>query len=283
MTATITKPLTERRGILNPSLADTNFILSRHLPCATLQPFVDWYWIVTWNLPAGTQHVQEVMAHPCVNATLQRGASGVFGPVRTRDARWLEGAGRVIGVKFKPAGFAGFSVCSLPTMVGRRLSWLEAFNLDDATLEAEVLGHTDHGAMVHRFETILNECQPVLEDDAQLVNDATAFIAAHPEVLRVTDLSTRLGVGIRQLERLFKRFVGLTPKWIIRQHRLFEAATRLERDPALSPATLSLELGYFDQAHFAKDFKAVIGESPAAYAERCAQSNPLQLEPFAVL
>jgi AraC-like DNA-binding protein len=33
---------------------------------------------------------------------------------------------------------------------------------------------------------------------------------------------------------------------------------------------LALDLGYFDQAHFIKDFKAVVGRSPAEYAAMCS-------------
>jgi hypothetical protein len=39
-------------------------------------------------------------------------------------------------------------------------------------------------------------------------------------------------------------------------------------------AALALELGYHDQAHLIRDFKAQVGFTPAAYAERCAASLP---------
>ncbi len=35
--------------------------------------------------------------------------------------------------------------------------------------------------------------------------------------------------------------------------------------------TMALDLGYSDQAHFARDFKAVIGPTPATYAKSAAQ------------
>ena len=38
--------------------------------------------------------------------------------------------------------------------------------------------------------------------------------------------------------------------------------SRLDEDA--SQATLALELGYADQAHFVKDFKAAVGTPPAA-------------------
>ena len=36
---------------------------------------------------------------------------------------------------------------------------------------------------------------------------------------------------------------------------------------------LALELGYFDQAHFIKDFKMVVGQTPAEYARNLRQGS----------
>ena len=41
-------------------------------------------------------------------------------------------------------------------------------------------------------------------------------------------------------------------------------------DPDADLTKLAYECGYFDQAHFIKDFKALVGCSPAEYAAICA-------------
>ena len=38
------------RGVLRPDLAATHFRLARHAPSDALAPFVDYYWIVRWDL-----------------------------------------------------------------------------------------------------------------------------------------------------------------------------------------------------------------------------------------
>jgi methylphosphotriester-DNA--protein-cysteine methyltransferase len=63
--------------------------------------------------------------------------------------------------------------------------------------------------------------------------------------------------------------VHVTPKWVLRRVRLHEAAERMA-DGGGDWAALALDLGYFDQAHFSNDFKAVVGRSPAEYAALCA-------------
>ena len=36
---------------------------------------------------------------------------------------------------------------------------------------------------------------------------------------------------------------------------------------------LALELGYFDQAHFIKDFKTIVGRTPGEYARHLSQRS----------
>ncbi len=64
---------------------------------------------------------------------------------------------------------------------------------------------------------------------------------------------------------MFNRYVGVSPKWVIRRYRLHEAADRLANGEAVDWPNIALDLGYFDQAHFVKDFKAIVGTPPAKY------------------
>jgi AraC-like DNA-binding protein len=91
-------------------------------------------------------------------------------------------------------------------------------------------------------------------------------------LVRVDDLVDRHGMNKRTLQRLFARYVGVRPKWVIQRYRLHEAAERLAAG-GVDHAALASELGYSDQAHFARDFKAIVGLSPAVY-ERQALAAP---------
>jgi AraC-like DNA-binding protein len=73
---------------------------------------------------------------------------------------------------------------------------------------------------------------------------------------------------IRKLQRLFRRYVGVGPKWVLRRYRLHDGAELLARGEVSELAELSLALGYFDQAHFSHEFKEQIGLTPAEYAAR---------------
>jgi AraC-like DNA-binding protein len=60
--------------------------------------------------------------------------------------------------------------------------------------------------------------------------------------------------------------VGVGPKWVIKRRRLHEAVQRMEAGEPVDWPGLARELGYFDQAHFIHDFKAMVGRTPAEYA-----------------
>ena len=52
---------------------------------------------------------------------------------------------------------------------------------------------------------------------------------------------------------------------MIRRRRIQEASERLRINPGSDIATVAADFGYSDQAHFANDFRTVLGLTPGAY------------------
>lgn len=80
----------------------------------------------------------------------------------------------------------------------------------------------------------------------------------------VTALTAVAGVGERQLERLFKKYIGLSPKYysrIIRFNHIFQ----LIKSKKSNWAEIVYQSGYYDQSHFIRNFKAFTGEDPSSY------------------
>src|SRR5262249_47235608 len=114
-------------------------------------------------------------------------------------------------------------------------------------------------------ERFLRARRPDPDANVRHVNELVYAVANDHSILRVDDLVDRFGVNKRTLQRLFARYAGVSPKWVIQRYRLHEAAERLAAGGETNQATLAVQLGYSDQAHFVRDFKAIIGVSPAAY------------------
>jgi AraC-like DNA-binding protein len=83
-------------------------------------------------------------------------------------------------------------------------------------------------------------------------------------------LLTISGLNPRRLQRLFRKHVGASPKWVIQRYRLHKAIARVQAGIAFSWKALALELGYFDQVHFVRDFRHMVGMSPGEYEKSLA-------------
>lgn len=102
-----------------------------------------------------------------------------------------------------------------------------------------------------------------------VVRRAVRALGAAGGNLEIADLSARTGLSTRQLQRRFNDAVGLSPKLLARILRFRAAVDALARDPDTEKGRLALRLGYYDQAHFGRDFRELAGVSPGGYlAER---------------
>jgi transcriptional regulator GlxA family with amidase domain len=73
---------------------------------------------------------------------------------------------------------------------------------------------------------------------------------------------------VRQLQRKFQRDVGASPKFFARTLRFEQAQRRLMLEPETELTGLAFDCGYFDQAHFIKEFRVFTGKTPSAYADQ---------------
>jgi transcriptional regulator GlxA family with amidase domain len=93
---------------------------------------------------------------------------------------------------------------------------------------------------------------------------ATQLLNTHGQGT-VLEHAESVGLSVRQLERQFQAQVGMTPKMLSRLSR-FEAAQRyIFEQPAPSFTRLAHDLGYADQAHFNREFRAFAALSPGGF------------------
>ena len=88
-----------------------------------------------------------------------------------------------------------------------------------------------------------------------------------PAAIRVSDAAREHGLSTRALQRLFSRYIGAGPKWVLQRYRLHEAAERIAAGDRGDWAQVAAELGYADQADFIRDFRALVGCSLATHAK----------------
>jgi AraC-like DNA-binding protein len=255
---------TSRRGILDPEAARRHYRLTRYPPAPDLAHLVERHWIVEWNLRE--PFTQELVTHPVVNLVFEEHVALIHGVITGRGAKEISGRGKAVGVKFRPGGFHPFLPVPAHTLTNAAMSLEEAFG---ANPHAEVLAARTDRAQIAVVERFLRDRSPQPDPQATEVTELFRLILGDPSLTRVEQLAAATGRSPRSLQRLFREYVGVTPKWVLQRLRLHEAAERMT-DGDEDWAALALDLGYFDQAHFIKDFKAVVGRSPGEYAAQAA-------------
>jgi AraC-like DNA-binding protein len=252
--------------VLDPARAAQKFRLARFEPAADLKGFIEHFWIVAWDLRGQAPYVQKTLPYPSAHLVFDAGRTAIFGVMRGAFEYRLEGQGRVLGVKFRPGGFRGLLGAPLTTITDKTISLSRIYSeLDSAAAEASVLGAEGDDGMMQAAEAILRTRMPVADETVDLVQRIVDRVGADRAINRVDELTVAVGLSERALQRLFSDYVGVSPKWVIRRFRLHDAASRLANDEDVNLTHLAQDLGYADQAHFARDFKAIVGRSPSDY------------------
>jgi AraC-like DNA-binding protein len=275
-TATGRPPAT---GLLHPRATAALANLERDHPVAPeLQPFVERYWSVSWALPDGSVHRSEVLPAPAVNVSVETGdrprfavdlpAVLVHAVVTRRFTVDLRGTGRVTAVKFRPGGFTAFTgVRATPdrvTPLGAELG------LDAATLLHEVLASDDDAARAAALDEMLAPRAPEPEA-AYLALTGMLELMQDRTLVRVEDVAARAGTTVRSLQRLFAHYVGVGCKAVLARYRLQDAVAAIDGGD-VDLAALAASLGWFDQAHFSREFRALVGVTPSAYLRQVTDS-----------
>jgi AraC-like DNA-binding protein len=260
-------------GILNPRQGLSRFSLQRFAPSADLAPYVERHWIVRWDRAPGESFEQEILPHPCVNLAFEPSRSAVHGVGTRRATAKLQGSGCAVATKFRPGAFVAFTDLPMSALVDAVIPLARLFGPAAESTEQAVLEADDTQAIA-QLEMFLRGRQPQPDPQIELVAQLVAAIGERRDLCRADDLVPLADMSLRSLHRLFERYIGLGPKWVIRRTRAQQAAERVRAGDKVDWASLAGELGYHDQAHLIRDFKAQVGFTPAAYAARCADPQP---------
>jgi AraC-like DNA-binding protein len=246
---------------------------TRFTPPRELSDWIEHFWLERWQLEAGITKTRVLLPHPCVQLAFVPGRSRIYGPQLGRFVRRYTGNGSVFGVKFRAGAFHPFFRKPVSLIANTSIA---AASVWPAATEAEqrILGCQNDDGMAIIATKFLLENLPQSDTNLRLVRGIIEAIIKDREVTRVHQLVARFDATERTLQRLFQRYVGASPRWVIKRYRAYEAIDHLNdrRPPPL--AALAQHLGYFDQAHFANDFKDYVGQAPSRYAEYALGKKP---------
>jgi AraC-like DNA-binding protein len=171
----------------------------------------------------------------------------------------------MIGVHFKPGG--AYPFFNLPVS-----------ELNNTTIETDILWNID----IHYIRDEILSCESiqnkflVLEKHFQakgkgktepniFIQYAIDQLQHSPQLWTIERLAAKTGFTQKHLINLFKKYIGLSPKQFARIARFQKVIAGLEQQQPVEWTSIAYDCGYYDQAHFIKEFQSFSGINPSSY------------------
>ncbi|RJE72818.1 MULTISPECIES: DUF6597 domain-containing transcriptional factor [Reichenbachiella] len=187
---------------------------------------------------------------------------------QTIEPFYIEPTGYVntFAIRFYPYGFANFVTMPIKDLANKETPIELLFGANTAKeLEQKIIQATD---IEQRIEIIENFLLEKLSDKITIDNIVKQTVEALLSSNGTESITTILKEDLskrRQLERNFKKQIGVSPKQLGKVIRLQTALKMLLNKKKDNLINIAYESEYFDQAHFIKDFKEFTGVNPKEF------------------
>lgn len=166
-------------------------------------------------------------------------------------------------IQLSPYGLYQITGQNQAEFADKRLSLADIDNeLYGALLQAFLSSKTVMELVDACDKILYRRMEDIIVSDA--LQSAAALISSSHGQVKIKEVALRSRYSERQLNRLFLTQIGMSMKNFARLTRFNYVLKHIQTSPCFF-AVLSQQAGYFDQAHFDKDFKAISGVSPQKY------------------
>jgi AraC-like DNA-binding protein len=249
-------------------------------PPAHLEPFVDCVWLLAAPRGGGDPEPEIVLPDGKTELIVHFGDAflKLEGDTYQRQARVLmsgqlterimlkpTGEIGVVSIRFKAAGAARFFDVPYERLVDRVVDFAEFEPAFSVAIHDRIARCESHDERLAAMIAVLEErlMQESVEDI--FIRQACQHIVRSQGDYSAQELVKLIGYSERQLERKFKKQVGIPPKTLSRIVRFQKFLAMTKEANTLTLARAAAACGYYDQSHFIKDFTKFSGVSPMKY------------------
>ena len=123
---------------------------------------------------------------------------------------------------------------------------------------------SDVGKKISILDQFISEKLSTINPQPPFVDHSLLLMLQCQGQITVGDLSKRVRCSTRHLRRTFIQHVGISPKLLCSILRLYDTSSRISR-LNLPMSDVISDNGYFDRAHFYKDFIKIAGIAPSEF------------------
>lgn len=252
----------------------------RALPSTSLQSCVMNYWMIKRCSVLSDIHYEYLHPDGGLGLVFNLGDAFIFDGIELKNTHYLDGThttstmlglqGNIhaIGIRFLPGGGYPFLTESLIDVSNHTIN-IEDLNLKNLNLLYQQL----HLAQsMNQVSTVLEQWLINIYSEqfqtSKIISESVKIIQQTTGHISINHLTSHLNMSQRQLERLFKAQVGMSPKKLARIIRINHARKQLVKSYQSGNKVFSHLQGFYDQAHFIREFQSIIGKNPSDYLNR---------------
>lgn len=250
-----------------------------YFPSESLAPYVKCYWSLANEAENGSR--ERIFPDGCIELIFHSG--DLFRKYDTADSFHIQprsfihgqitkaieieptGETKIFSARFHPGGLQRFIDFEVGQLTGITKSVTEIWGEKGTKLELEMLAADSDTARIGILEEFLSgrlaHSRRHDTDTEYCVNK----IVASNGTAAIEDIASERRIGKRQLERKFIAAVGLPPKMLARILRFQHTLQLIENHAFVSFTQVAYDGGFYDQAHFIKDFRQFTGLNPKKY------------------
>ena len=250
----------------NDSRKQRHVVYQEKEPEQSLQPFIYCYWQLYTKQPLPQAYVYRVVSDGCIDILWeQQKRKDVF--ITGFSTSYLEyNLGQSFcynGIRFLPGGFPSLFDISAEKLTNNFIRLNNIFPYLDSKIESATKGISEFSETT----TVLNNLFLKLLNSNLPLNTDQRFQKAFLQILEARG-NIRLktidaGISERQLRRLFQFYFGESPKTFAKILRFQNILHSDSNFHSIQENTSFFDEGYYDQAHFIKEFKAFYGVTPS--------------------
>jgi AraC-like DNA-binding protein len=195
------------------------------------------------------------------------GARSVYEIVDTSDMADL------IGIVFRPGGFTPFAFDAADLFSNRFVSLGDVWGASAVALRERLRELPTPQARLRCLESFLLQSFAASVDRHRHPRQAIVDFALNefdraPLAASVRRLAQSAGLSERRFSQIFREQVGFSPKVWTRIQRFQRAIRQLHAGAGMRWTDLALDCGFYDQSHFANEFRAFSGIDATTYSAR---------------
>lgn len=179
---------------------------------------------------------------------------------RPIDVQMRKGTG-VIAICFYPGMAYKFIQIPMHTLSDTTIATADIWGCRAEEIENEIAGAHNNEVRVNLLQKYIFKELANSKDDLQIAH-CLRQVRLSGGLIPAGRLILDTGLSQRHFLRKFQEHVGLSPKEYLRVSRFIGSLDYLKRYPVFSLTDIAYKSGYYDQAHFIRDYKDYTGYTP---------------------